>query len=83
MNVLLLQSVDGQEHARVVLYPDAWTIAAAQTLAVEAFDAAQRRRGDDWDWRDCEPQLIARGFVVPLVTLGPTWDLNRSEPEER
>jgi hypothetical protein len=77
MKVMLLQSVDGQEWAHVVMYPETWTADHAHMQAIEAFNAAQVKHPDEWEWKQCEPELLERGFVIPICGLGPTWDLNR------
>jgi hypothetical protein len=73
-NILILHSVDGASWTHAVLYPKDWTPEHADTLAEQAFDAAQRANGDDWSWDDYEPELQQRGFVITNWHHGPLWD---------
>ena len=74
MNVLLLPSEDGQEFVRAILYPEDWDVARADDLAIEAFTAAQAAHPEEWSWDEYEPELEARGFIIPRWHHGPTWD---------
>jgi hypothetical protein len=78
LNAMILRSEDTADgYVRVVLYPEHWTAKDADRLAIEAFTAAQRANPDEWSWEEYEPELEARGFVVPCWHHGPGWDETR------
>ena len=82
-SVIILSSEDGIDWAHAVLYPKEWASEEADRRAIEAFKSSQKFDPRGWDWDDVEPELIARGFLIPPWHRGPNWDAQRVEvPEE-
>jgi hypothetical protein len=76
-SILILPSLDGQDFAYAVLYPDSWTVDEADDKAVDALMAGQQENPEGWAWDDCEDEFTKRGFVLLNWHHGPTWDEDR------
>lgn len=76
MRAMILESVDGQEFARVVIVPESMDILKMDDIARAAIDRAIDARPEDYTWsEDIVPALQNAGFLVPEQTFnGPTWD---------
>lgn len=75
MRAMILESVDGQEYARVVLLPTEMDILLCEQIASAAIRKAVDADPEEYQWDDIAKELEAAGFIIPVSTInGPTWD---------
>lgn len=74
MHLLLLPSIDGQQYAQVVAYPDDWSEDRAIQEFTGGLHSAKTKCPEEWGWEEIEEELIKRGFTSPNICYGPLWD---------
>jgi hypothetical protein len=78
MRAMILDSVDGQEYARVVLLPESMDILKAEEIAETAINKAVDANPQECTWDEIATELERAGFVIPHTFNGPTWDSRSS-----
>jgi hypothetical protein len=74
MRAMILDSIDGQEYARVVLLPESMDILKAEEIAEAAINKAVKANPDEYTWEEIAAELEQAGFIIPTIFNGPVWD---------